>query len=63
MRIFVAGATGVIGRRLVPLLVAGGHQVTALSRRTEVPGTETVLGDVMTGSGCPSCWRRRGRTY
>jgi len=25
MRIFVAGATGVLGRRLVPLLVSGGH--------------------------------------
>ena len=29
MRVFVAGGTGVIGRRLVPLLVAAGHQVTA----------------------------------
>jgi nucleoside-diphosphate-sugar epimerase len=28
MRVFVAGATGVIGRRLVPQLVARGHQVT-----------------------------------
>jgi Nucleoside-diphosphate-sugar epimerases len=25
MRIFVAGATGVIGRRVVPLLVGRGH--------------------------------------
>jgi nucleoside-diphosphate-sugar epimerase len=32
MRIFVAGATGALGRRLVPLLVAGGHQVTAMTR-------------------------------
>ncbi len=29
MRVFVAGGTGVIGRRLVPQLVALGHQVTA----------------------------------
>ncbi len=29
MRIFVAGGTGVVGRRLVPQLVARGHQVTA----------------------------------
>ncbi|MFI0900971.1 NAD-dependent epimerase/dehydratase family protein [Streptomyces sp. NPDC020983] len=29
MRVFVAGGTGVLGRRLVPQLVAGGHQVTA----------------------------------
>ena len=29
MRVFVAGGGGAIGRRLVPLLVARGHQVTA----------------------------------
>jgi 2-alkyl-3-oxoalkanoate reductase len=29
MRVFVAGAAGAIGRRLIPRLVAGGHQVTA----------------------------------
>jgi nucleoside-diphosphate-sugar epimerase len=32
MRIFVTGATGVIGRRAVPLLLKAGHQVTALAR-------------------------------
>jgi hypothetical protein len=32
MRIFVAGTTGVIGRRLVPMLVAGGHEVVAMTR-------------------------------
>jgi nucleoside-diphosphate-sugar epimerase len=31
MRVFVTGATGVIGRRVVPLLVRSGHAVTALS--------------------------------
>ncbi|HWD78119.1 MAG TPA: NAD-dependent epimerase/dehydratase family protein, partial [Kribbella sp.] len=51
MRIFVAGATGVIGRRLVPLLVAEGHEVTALSRRSQVPGAQTVLGDVYDADG------------
>ena len=29
MRVFVAGGSGVIGRRLIPHLVARGHQVTA----------------------------------
>jgi nucleoside-diphosphate-sugar epimerase len=29
VRVFVAGGTGVLGRRLVPQLVARGHQVTA----------------------------------
>lgn len=32
MRVLVTGATGVLGRRVLPLLSAGGHQVTAVSR-------------------------------
>lgn len=32
MKVFVAGATGVLGRRLVPLLVAAGHSVTGVAR-------------------------------
>lgn len=32
MRVFVAGATGVIGRFLVPGLIAAGHEVTASTR-------------------------------
>jgi nucleoside-diphosphate-sugar epimerase len=32
MRIFVTGASGVIGRRLVPILVGDGHAVTAVAR-------------------------------
>jgi uncharacterized protein YbjT (DUF2867 family) len=35
MRILLAGATGVVGRRLVPRLIAGGHHVTALTRHPE----------------------------
>lgn len=35
MRILVTGATGVVGRRAVPLLVAAGHQVTAVGRSAE----------------------------
>ena len=35
MRIFVTGATGVVGRRAVPLLLAAGHQVTAVGRSAE----------------------------
>jgi 2-alkyl-3-oxoalkanoate reductase len=44
MRIFVAGATGAIGRRLVPLLVADGHQVTGLSRARYKAGEIRALG-------------------
>lgn len=32
MRIFVAGGTGVVGRRVVPALLAEGHEVTVLVR-------------------------------
>lgn len=35
MRVFVAGGAGVIGRRLVPLLVARGHEVTATTRSAD----------------------------
>jgi nucleoside-diphosphate-sugar epimerase len=44
MRVFVAGGTGVLGRRLVPLLVAGGHQVTATTTSAAKLGTLTRLG-------------------
>lgn len=32
MRVFLAGASGVIGRQLVPVLLAAGHEVTGTSR-------------------------------
>jgi nucleoside-diphosphate-sugar epimerase len=32
MKVLVAGATGVLGRALVPLLVAGGHDVAGMTR-------------------------------
>lgn len=32
MKVFVAGATGVLGRALVPLLVARGHEVVGMMR-------------------------------
>jgi len=32
MRIFLAGATGVIGVRLLPLLHAAGHDVAGMTR-------------------------------
>ncbi len=52
MRIFVAGASGVIGQRLVPLLVQAGHVVAGMTRspgKTELLatlGAEPVLCDV-----------------
>jgi nucleoside-diphosphate-sugar epimerase len=44
MRIFLAGATGVIGRRVVPRLVAAGHQVIALTRKPDRTATLRALG-------------------
>ena len=35
MRVFLAGAAGAIGRRLVPLLVRAGHAVTGTTRSAE----------------------------
>jgi nucleoside-diphosphate-sugar epimerase len=32
MRVFVAGASGALGRQLVPQLVAGGHEVVGMTR-------------------------------
>lgn len=52
MRIFLAGATGVIGVRLVPLLVSAGHEVAGLTRspaKREMLrelGAEAVVCDV-----------------
>jgi nucleoside-diphosphate-sugar epimerase len=44
MRVFVAGGTGVIGRRLVPQLVARGHQVTATTTSAAKLGLLERLG-------------------
>jgi 2-alkyl-3-oxoalkanoate reductase len=35
MKVFVTGATGAVGRRLVPLLVASGYETTAMARSQE----------------------------
>ncbi len=35
MRIFIAGSTGVLGKRIVPRLVSMGHKVVGLSRNSE----------------------------
>src|ERR1700688_2527749 len=38
MRVFVTGATGALGRHLVPALVAAGHLVTATTRSAAKTG-------------------------
>ena len=44
MRVFVAGGSGVLGRLLVPQLVARGHQVTATTSRPGRLGSLEQLG-------------------
>jgi uncharacterized protein YbjT (DUF2867 family) len=52
--VLVTGGTGTLGRAVVPLLLADGHEVRVLSRRAAptVPGeVQTYAGDVRTGIG------------
>lgn len=52
MKVFLAGASGVIGRRLTPMLVGAGHEVTAMTRSEaktgalREAGAEPVVCDV-----------------
>jgi nucleoside-diphosphate-sugar epimerase len=53
MRVFLAGATGVIGRSLVGMLLAAGHEVTGMTRspqraeRLRAQGAEAVVCDAL----------------
>jgi len=55
MKILLGGATGAIGRRLVPLLVAGGHHVVGTTRTPgkldmlRSAGAEAILMDGLDG--------------
>jgi nucleoside-diphosphate-sugar epimerase len=57
MRVFLAGATGVIGNPLVPQLLAAGHEVTAMTRsvlradQLEAAGADPVVCDVFDADG------------
>jgi nucleoside-diphosphate-sugar epimerase len=46
MRVFVAGATGAIGRELVPRLVAAGHEVHGMTRRESKQAMLDEMGAV-----------------
>jgi len=56
MRVFLAGATGVLGIRIVPLLVAAGHAVGGMTRSPSKAGmlsrlgAEPIMCDVYDGS-------------
>jgi 2-alkyl-3-oxoalkanoate reductase len=53
MRVLVAGATGALGRRLVPLLIAAGHSVAGLTRSPakfsllQRMGAEAIVADAL----------------
>lgn len=53
MKVFLAGATGAVGKQLVPLLVAHGHQVVGATRTAEkaarlrAAGAEPVVVDAL----------------
>jgi nucleoside-diphosphate-sugar epimerase len=57
MRVFLAGATGVIGSQLVPQLLEAGHEVTAMTRSVlraaelEAAGADPVVCDVFDADG------------
>jgi nucleoside-diphosphate-sugar epimerase len=57
MKIFLAGATGAIGRRLTPLLRQAGHDVIGMTRsadaarQLEAAGVEPVMVDVYDADG------------
>ena len=46
MRVFVAGATGAIGKQLVPRLVAAGHEVHGMTRSESKQVMLSELGAV-----------------
>lgn len=53
MRVLVTGATGTLGRRVVPAALAAGHQVYGLSRRdrTDDTAVQWRRGDLLAGAG------------
>jgi len=60
MRVFIAGASGAVGSRLVPLLVAAGHDVVGTSRSAEHLGAiegAGATGVVMDGLDAASVRR------
>jgi 2-alkyl-3-oxoalkanoate reductase len=64
VRVFLAGATGAIGRRLLPMLLADGHQVTASTRSAEraeelrAAGAESVVVDALDEPGMTAAVER-----
>src|SRR2546423_3627081 len=64
MRVFVAGATGAIGRRLIPLLVQAGHSVTGMTRSENKAagirsaGADAAVADALNPAAVAAAVRR-----
>jgi nucleoside-diphosphate-sugar epimerase len=62
--VFLAGATGVIGRRLLPMLIADGHRVTGMTRTPEkasvlqAQGADAVVADALDAEAVRDAVRR-----
>ena len=63
MKVFVAGATGALGKQLVPTLVANGHEVVGMTRtrgqarpgpRSSAPSRRSPTGSTRTPSAARS---------
>src|SRR5688572_24623001 len=57
MKILISGATGLVGKALMPKLVAGGHEVRALSREKR---EDSIQWKVQTGDLDSVCLREFG---
>jgi uncharacterized protein YbjT (DUF2867 family) len=59
MKVFIAGGTGAVGKRLVPLLAAAGHDVQATTRSAakaadlERLGARPVVLDILDAGPSP----------
>ena len=64
MKIFVAGATGVLGRQLAPQLVAGGHEVVGMTRSASKQdlvrsvGARPVVAEALDADAVARRWHR-----
>jgi NAD(P)-dependent dehydrogenase (short-subunit alcohol dehydrogenase family) len=59
-KVTVTGGRGVLGRALVPLLQADGHEVTVLTRRPDVwppDSARRIVGDLASGGGLDAAVR------
>ena len=63
MKVLVAGATGVLGRALVPQLVARGHEVVGMTRSSSKQdlvrslGARPVVADALDATRLLRRWR------